>query len=154
LFPDFLSVFQDIKVPAVILIGRSDVIDGLMIPVIVVVIDPFPNPLVQLCGTEVVIQQDKVFHRAMIALYLPLGHGMIDSSADVPDILLFQVALQLSGDVAGAVITEKPWSLHDMDMLDFGSLYGHIQSLLDILSLHGPAELPGKDVSRVIIHDC
>jgi len=54
---DFLPVFQDIKVPAVILIRRSNVIDGLVIPVIVVIIDPFPDPLGQLCGAVVVIQQ-------------------------------------------------------------------------------------------------
>ena len=72
--------------------------------VIVVVIDPFADPRSQLCRTEVVIQQDEVFHRTVIALYLPLGHGMIGPCADVPDLLFFQVTFQLPGDIARAVV--------------------------------------------------
>ena len=150
---DFHSVLKYRFVPAKIFICRRNIVNVLVIPVIVVVIDPLSDPLGQLCGAVVVIQQDEVFHRAMIPLYLPLGHGMIDPCPDVPDILLFQVALQLSGDIAWAIIAEQPWSLYHMDMLDSGSLNGHIQSLFNILSLHGPAELPGNDVSGVIIHD-
>jgi len=37
------------------------------------------------------VKQDEVLHRAMISLYFPLGHGVIDLGPDVPDILLFQV---------------------------------------------------------------
>lgn len=62
LFSDLRPVFQDIAVTAIIFICWDNIVDGLVIPIIVVIFHSFPDSLDKLCGTVVVVQQDEIFH--------------------------------------------------------------------------------------------
>jgi len=84
-------LFEDFFVFSVESITGSDIIYGFVVVMIVVIIDPLGDPGFKLRRTIVIIQQDKVFHRAMIPFYFPLGHGMIGSGPDVVYIMLAEI---------------------------------------------------------------
>ena len=58
-------------------IGRSQVVETLVIAPGVVVVDELTQPCLELTRQVVVLEQDLVLERAVIALDLTLGHGMI-----------------------------------------------------------------------------
>ena len=76
----------------------------MVIPLVVVVVDPFLNGFLQLPRIVVMLQLHHIFHRAMIALDLPLGHRVIGRAPGVLDILLLEPGLELTADVTGAVV--------------------------------------------------
>jgi hypothetical protein len=59
---DFLPVFQDLLIPSEVFICRRDVVYGFVIPVIVVISDPFPDSFFEFLGRVIMIQKDDVFH--------------------------------------------------------------------------------------------
>lgn len=75
------------------------------------------------------LQIDNVFHGAVITLDLALSHGVIWSTPCVLYAMLVKVISQFSGQIAGAVVTEKPGTVPDLHTTDPGFVYGKLQSL-------------------------
>jgi len=63
-----------------------------------------------------------------------------------------EIFLQLMRDETGPVVAEKPRPLDHLDMLDPRFCDGHVQRVSHVLRLHGPAELPGDDIAREVVH--
>jgi len=120
LLADLFPLFQDPAVPSVILVCGDHVVDGLVIPLVIVIIYPLPDPFGQLGGRIVIVQKDQVLHRPMVPLDLPLGHGMIHLRPNMPDFMGLEIFLQLMRDETGPVVAEKPRLLDHLDMLDPG----------------------------------
>ena len=123
-----------------------------MIPLVIVIFHPLPDPFGQLGGCIVIVQKDQVLHRTMVTFDLPLGHGMIHLRPNMTDLMSLETFLQLMRDEAGPVVAEEPRPLDHLDMLDPGFCDGHIQRVFHVLGLHGPAELPGDDIAREVVH--
>jgi hypothetical protein len=74
-----------------------------VIPLVIVIVHPLPDPFGQLGGGIVIVQQDKVLQRPVVTFDLPLGHGVIDFGPNMTDLVGLEVLLQLMGDVTGPV---------------------------------------------------
>ena len=79
-------------------------------------------------------------------------NGMIHLRPNMPNLASLEIFLQLQGDEAGPVVAEKPRPLDHLDMLNPGFDDGPIQRVFHVLGLHGPAELPGDDIAREVVH--
>ena len=137
---------------AMIHVMRRDVLQRFMHPLIVVPVHERRQATFQLLREPVVLQLDQVLHRPVIALDLPLRHGMIRLTPRVFDLLLLQVLSQLLGYITGTVIRQYPGSVSYRDLVDPGLRQGHIQRLLDIIGRHGGKQLPGQDIAAVVVH--
>jgi hypothetical protein len=62
---NFHPVFQDLFVPTKIFITRRDIVYGLVITMIVVIVDPFPDPFFQLWEKVKMIQMMRIFSLAV-----------------------------------------------------------------------------------------
>lgn len=146
-FPDgvilyFLPVFQDLLIPSKVFISRRDVVYGLVIPVIAVIIDPFPDPFLQLRWRVKMGQEDDIFHRSMVALDFALSHRMIRLCPDIPDLDGLKIVSQLLGDISRSVIGEQSRAVKHM--VD-------IQSLFHIVCHHRLTQPPSQDIAGIII---
>src|SRR5881296_1766221 len=64
-------------------VSRRQVVQALVVSTVVVVADELLDALFELSWQVVVVQQDPVFHRAMISLDLALRHRVIRPAADM-----------------------------------------------------------------------
>ena len=67
--------------------------------------------------------------------------------------LAIEIVSQVGGDVGRAVIAEQPWLVHDHGLIAARGLQSQFQRVGDILGFHRGAELPGDDVTAVIVKD-
>src|SRR5258708_20342813 len=58
-------------------VNRRQVVQALVVSRVVVVLDELVDALLELSWQVVVLQQDPVFHRAVISLDLALGHRVV-----------------------------------------------------------------------------
>jgi hypothetical protein len=58
---------------------------------------------------------------------------------------------QFAGDIAGAVIAEQTWLVMHMGLIAPRSRERHVQRVGNVLRPHRTAQLPGDDVTRVIV---
>ena len=96
---DRLSHFQDFSPASVINVGRGQVSQALMVPMVVVVIDEGADLPLEIAGQEVVFQQDAVLQRLMPAFDLALGLGVMRRATDVVDALVVEILGQIGCDV-------------------------------------------------------
>lgn len=60
---------------------------------------------------------------------------------------------KLTGDVTGTIVREQTWFAQNRRLVTARSLHRQIQRVGDIAGLHRRAQLPGNDVSAVIIQN-
>ena len=77
--------------PTVVDIGRSDVLQRLVYPPVVVILDELPDLFSQRLGFVIVLQLHHVFHCPMIPLDFALRLRVIRSAARMVHLLLVQV---------------------------------------------------------------
>ena len=88
-----------------------------MVALMVVVIDERLDLRLQICWKKVVLQQDAVFQGLVPSLDLALCLRVIWRSPDVSHFLITQPFSQLSRDLAGPVVREQSWLVHDMGLI-------------------------------------
>src|SRR5207244_12734389 len=71
-------------------VSRRQVVQALVVSTVVVVADELLDALFELSWQVVVVQQDPVFHRAMISLDLALRHRVIRPSAGISETVFIE----------------------------------------------------------------
>lgn len=89
LFLDPFPFSQNDFVAPEVNIGRCDVVQALVVPLVVVIIDECPDLAFEIAGKVIVFQQDAVFHRLMPTFDFALGLWMERSTTDMIHILSF-----------------------------------------------------------------
>ena len=82
-------------------VGRSHVVEGLMVPMVVVVLNELADRLLQIPRIVVMLELDGIVHRTVVALDLSLRHRMVRRSTRVLDPKLTQIFSYVVRDVAG-----------------------------------------------------
>ena len=72
---DALPLFENGRCSAEVDIGRCDVVQACVVSAVVIVRDELPIAVFELTWLVVVLQQDPIFHRAVISLVLPCVIG-------------------------------------------------------------------------------
>ena len=103
LFPPFEN---DLAAPEVD-VSRRQVVQALVVSTVVVVADELLDALFELSWQVVVVQQDPVFHRAMISLDLALRHRVVRPAADMSDAVVFEPLAKLA--LASTVAERRGW---------------------------------------------
>ena len=76
-------------------VSRREVVQALVVSTVVVVLDEFRDALFELSWQVVVLQQDAVFHRAVISIDLDLRHRVVRSAVDMSDAVVLEPLAQL-----------------------------------------------------------
>src|SRR5947209_5265860 len=92
LFPPFEN---DLAAPEVD-VSRRQVVQALVVSTVVVVLDELLDALFELSWQVVVLQQDPVFHRAVISLDLALRHRVVRPAADMSDAVVIEPLAKLA----------------------------------------------------------
>src|SRR6516164_2227725 len=66
---------------------------------------------------RLVVQQDPVFHRAMISLDLALRHRVVRPAADMSDAVILEPLAKLARHVGWTVIAQQPWPMQNLDLV-------------------------------------
>jgi hypothetical protein len=85
-------------------VGRREITEALVVPVVVVVGDEGLDLPLQIALQEVVFQQDPVLQGLMPTLDLTLGLGMVGCAPDMAHAPLAQPVGEIAGDVRRAVV--------------------------------------------------
>src|SRR5262249_21485796 len=89
-------------------VSRRQVVQALVVSTVVVVADELLDALFELSWQVVVVQQDPVFHRAMISLDLALRHRVVSPAADMSDAVVLEPLAKLARHVGWTVIAQQP----------------------------------------------
>src|SRR5437016_8597901 len=92
-------------------VSRRQVVHALVVSTVVVVPDELLDALFELSWQVVVVQQDPVFHRAMISLDLALRHRVVRPAADMSDAVVLEPLAKLARHVGWTVIAQQPWPI-------------------------------------------
>ena len=95
--------------PSEVGVGRGHVVQAFMVALMVVVLDEGLDLDLKVARQEVVFQQNTVLQGLMPALDLALRLRMEGGSTDMAHALGFDIFRQLSGNIAGSIVTEQPW---------------------------------------------
>src|ERR1700750_2331319 len=98
-------------------VSRRQVVQALVVSTVVVVADELLDALFELSWQVVVVQQDPVFHRAMISLDLSLGHRVVRPAADMSDAVVLEPLAKLARHLGGTGIAQQPWSMQNLDLV-------------------------------------
>src|SRR5215831_13520796 len=79
--------------------------------------DELLDALFELSWQVVVVQQDPVFHRAMISLDLALRHRVVRPAADMSDAVVLEPLAKLVRHVGWTVIAQQPWPMQNLDLV-------------------------------------
>src|ERR1700756_4447293 len=85
-------------------VSRGQVVLGLVVSTVVVVPDELLDALFELSWQVVVVQQDPVFHRAMISVELALRHRGVRPAADMSDAVVPEPLAKLARHIGWTVI--------------------------------------------------
>ncbi len=96
---DFLSPFDDSRVPAVIGIGGCYVFQALMVTAVVEVIDELVDLAFDIAWQVIVLQQDAVLEGLMPAFDLALGLRVIGCASNMVHFPVLKPLGQFTGDV-------------------------------------------------------
>ena len=94
-------------------IGRCEVAQALVVAQMIVVGDEGSDLGFEVTWQVVVFEQDAVLQGLMPALDLALGLGMMGRPAHVVHAGVLEPFRQVAGDIAGAVVAEQAWFVHD-----------------------------------------
>jgi hypothetical protein len=64
-------------------VGRREVVQALVVPAAVIIVDELTDALFELARQIIVFQQDPVFHCAVISLDFALYHRVVRPAADM-----------------------------------------------------------------------
>ena len=101
---DALALEQDGLCSTEVDIGGCEIVQALVVPMLVVMLDEGVDLRFELTGKVVVLEQDAVLERLMPALDLALGLRMTRRSPEVPDLLFLEPLSEMGRNVAGAII--------------------------------------------------
>ncbi len=76
-------------------VSRCNVVQRFVIPMVVVVLDPLPDRLLQFPRIVIVLQLDPVLHRTVIAFDFALRHRVIGRTSSVFHPATLQVVFEL-----------------------------------------------------------
>src|SRR6516165_9811155 len=113
LFPPFKNGLAAPEVD----VSRRQVVQALVISTVVVVPDELLDALFELSWQVVVVQQDPVFHRAMISLDFALRHRVVRPAADMSDAVVLEPLAKLARHVGWTVIAQQPWPMQNLDLV-------------------------------------
>ena len=105
---DGFPSFEYVQSSAEVDVSRRQVVQALVVSAIVVVVDELADAVFELTWQIVVLQQDPVFHRAVISLDLALGHRVIRPAADVANAFVLEPLAKLARHVGWTVIAQQP----------------------------------------------
>src|SRR5262249_36275477 len=88
-------------------VSRRQVVQALVVSTVVVVADELLDALFELSWQVVVVQQDPVFHRAMISLDLALRHRVVRPAVDMSDAVVLEPLAKLARHVGWTVINSR-----------------------------------------------
>ena len=114
---DPFSFEQDGVASSEVDVGRCEVADGLVVTLVVVVIDEGIDLSLEIAGQVVVLKQDAVLQRLVLAFDLALGLGMEGSAPDVRDATVVEPFRQIAGDVRGTVVAQQTWPMCNLGAL-------------------------------------
>src|SRR5215471_292861 len=98
-------------------VSRRPVVQALVVSTVVVVPDELLDALFELSWQVVIVQQDPVFHRAMISLDLALRHRVVRPAADMSDAVVLEPLAKLARHVGWTVIAQQPWPMQNLDLV-------------------------------------
>src|SRR5215468_9344941 len=98
-------------------VSRRQVVQALVVSTVVVVADELLDAPFELSWQVVVVQQDPVFHRAMISLDLALRHRVVRPAADMSDAVVLEPLAKLVRYVGWTVIAQQPWPMQNLDLV-------------------------------------
>src|SRR5438132_11766735 len=147
LFPPFENGLTASEVD----VSRRQVVQALVVSTVVVVLDELLDALFELSWQVVVLQQDPVFHRAVISLDLALRHRVVRPAADMSDAVVLEPLAKLARHVGWTVIAQQPWPMQNLDLVQTWPPQRHLQRIGHVGCRHGGAQLPSQDVAREVI---
>src|SRR5262249_58188273 len=92
---EFFTPFENGLTAPEVDVRRRQVVQALVVSTVVVVADELLDALFELSWQVVVVQQDPVFHRAMISLDLALRHRVVRPAADMSDAVVLEPLAKL-----------------------------------------------------------
>src|SRR5262245_11575354 len=98
-------------------VSRRQVVQALVVSTAVVVPDELLDVLFELSWQVVVVQQNPVFHRAMISLDLALRHRVVRPAADMSDAVVLKPLTKLARHVGWTVNAQQPWPMQNLDLV-------------------------------------
>ena len=114
---DGFPPFEYVQSSAEVDVSRRQVVQALVVSAIVVVVDELADAVFELTWQIVVLQQDPVFHRAVISLDLALGHRVIRPAADVANAFVLEPLAKLARHVGWTVIAQQPRPMQNLDLV-------------------------------------
>ena len=91
-------------------IGRREIAQDIVIAVLVVMLNEGLDMVFQIPGQIVALQKNAVLQRLMPAFNLALCHGVVGRAADMLEVAVAEPGCQITGDVAGTIVRQEPWS--------------------------------------------
>jgi len=80
-------------------VSRGQIVQALVISTIVVVLDELADAPFELSWQIIVLEQDPIFHRAVISLDLALRHRVVSPTVDVSDAFVLEPLAKLARHV-------------------------------------------------------
>src|SRR5947209_945192 len=106
---DLFPPFENRPAAPEVDVSRRQVVQALVVSTVVVVADELLDALFELSWQVVVVQQDPVFHRAMISLDLALRQRVRRPDADMSDAVVLEPLAKLARHVGWGLVI-RPWS--------------------------------------------
>ena len=139
---DPFSLLQNGFITPEVNVCGCDVVNALVIPLMIVVVDEGFDLGFKITGQEVVFQQDAVLQGLMPSLDLALGLRVIWRAARVLHTFVLQPFGQVTGHIAGSIVAQQSRLMNDMHLIAAGCPQCEVQRARHILSPHVGAELP------------
>ncbi len=148
---DPLPLEKDGGTSAEIDIGRSEIVETLVIARVLVVLDKGPDLRLQVAGQVIMFEQDAVLERLVPALDLALGLGMAWSAPDVLHAPILKPLSQIIRKVGGTIVRQQPRPVHDRHLIEPAGRQRQVECFGHIAGPHRGAQLPGDDEAREIV---
>src|SRR4029079_2730601 len=114
---DALAFCEDCLSSPEVDIGRSEVVEALVIADVVIVRDEGVDLPFEITGQIVVVEQDAVLEGLVPALDLSLSLGMIRRPTHMLHALTLEPLGQIASNVRCAIVGEEPWPVRHGDVI-------------------------------------
>ena len=152
-FLDLLPFPENGFVASEVDVGGCDVVQALVVTLIVVIRDECADLAFEIARQIVVFQQNAVLHGLVLTFYFALSLWVERCATDMLHVLPLQPFSQIARDVAGAFIAEQTRRMAHDGLVATRRSQRQFNRICHIFSPHVCAELPGNDVTAVIIQD-
>ena len=147
---DPLPFLQNFLTCSEVNIRRGQILQRLMVPAVVVVVNKLIYSFFQILGRVIVVKPGHVFHGPVVPFDLSLGLGVERFSIDGLDSLASQEAFQFTRHITAPVVRKQPGGIL---LTDPGEPQRLIHRRHDIPGRHVGPEVPREDVSGIIVQD-